>query len=279
MHERAARPGLLPYRLVSLKELTRARILEFLREPEAIFWVFVFPVLLAVALGIAFREPATAGSAGAAVGGGGAGGASGGAPSGRYIDFLIPGLIGLNLMGSSIWGVGFAVVQTRVRKLLKRFAASPMRRSDYLLALVLSRLVFLTLELAALLAAGYFLFHVTVEGSIGALLAVTLVGALSFTGLALLVAARPTTVEAASGWMNFVMLPMWILSGSFFAYDRFPEAVHPAIRALPLTALNDALRAVMNEGASFASTWVELTVLAVWGVLGFGLALRFFRWQ
>lgn len=278
MPERVARPGLLGYRLGSLKELTRARILEFLREPEAIFWVFVFPVLLAVALGIAFREPATAGSAAAAVGAG-TGDASGGAPGGRYIDFLIPGLIGLNLMGSSIWGVGFAVVQTRVRKLLKRFAASPMRRSDYLLALVLSRLVFLSLELAALLAAGYFLFHVTVEGSLGALLAVTFIGALSFTGLALLVAARPTTVEAASGWMNFVMLPMWILSGSFFAYDRFPEAAHPAIRALPLTALNDALRAVMNEGASFASTWVELTVLAVWGVLGFGLALRFFRWQ
>ncbi|HSL83482.1 MAG TPA: ABC transporter permease, partial [Thermoanaerobaculia bacterium] len=265
-----ARPGLLAYRVGSLKELTRARILEFVREPEAIFWVFVFPVLLAVALGIAFREPATADPAAAAVGGGGAGGsgASGGAPSGRYIDFLIPGLIGLNLMGSSIWGVGFAVVQTRVRKLLKRFAASPMRRSDYLLALVLSRLVFLGLELLALLAAGYFLFHVTVEGSIGALLAVTLVGALSFTGVALLVAARPTTVEAASGWMNFVMLPMWILSGSIFSYDRFPEAVHPAIRALPLTALNDALRAVMNEGASFASTWAELGVLAVWGVLG-----------
>ncbi|HEX6198906.1 MAG TPA: ABC transporter permease [Thermoanaerobaculia bacterium] len=278
MPERAARPGLLAYRLGSLKELTRARILEFLREPEAIFWVFIFPVLLAVALGIAFREPATADSAAATVGAG-AGGASGGAPSGRYIDFLIPGLIGLNLMGSSIWGVGFAVVQTRVRKLLKRFAASPMRRSDYLLALVLSRLVFLSLELVALLAAGYFLFHVTVEGSLGALLAVTLIGALSFTGIALLVAARPTTVEAASGWMNFVMLPMWILSGSFFSYDRFPEAVHPAIRALPLTALNDALRAVMNEGASFASTWGELTVLAVWGVLGFALALRFFRWQ
>jgi ABC transporter DrrB family efflux protein len=281
MTERAARPGLLAYRLGSLKELTRARIVEFLREPEAIFWVFIFPVLLAVALGIAFREPATADSAAAAVGAGGGrvSGSSGGAPSGRYIDFLIPGLIGLNLMGSSIWGVGFAVVQTRVRKLLKRFAASPMRRSDYLLALVLSRLVFLSLELVALLAAGYFLFHVTVEGSLGALLAVTLVGALSFTGIALLVAARPTTVEAASGWMNFVMLPMWILSGSFFSYDRFPEAVHPAIRALPLTALNDALRAVMNEGASFASTWGELTVLAVWGVLGFALALRFFRWQ
>lgn len=260
----------LPQRLVPLKELTWARILEFVREPEAIFWVFVFPVLLAVALGIAFREPATAGQAAAATGAG---------SDGRYIDFLIPGLIGLNLMGSSIWGVGFAVVQTRVRKLLKRFAASPMRRSDYLLALVLSRLVFLALELVALLAAGYFLFGVTVEGSLGALLAVTFVGALSFTGLALLVAARPTTVEAASGWMNFVMLPMWVLSGSFFSYARFPEVVHPAIRALPLTALNDALRAVMNEGASFAANWLELTVLAVWGIVSFALALHLFRWQ
>lgn len=279
MTERSAPAGgLLPYRLVALKELTRARILEFVREPEAIFWVFVFPVLLAVALGVAFREPATASQAASAAGAGAGAGGSG-APDGRYIDFLIPGLIGLNLMGSSIWGVGFAVVQTRVRKLLKRFAASPMRRSDYLLALVLSRLVFLALELVALLAAGYFLFGVTVEGSLGALLAVTLVGGLSFTGLALLVAARPTTVEAASGWMNFVMLPMWVLSGSFFTYARFPEPFHPAIRALPLTALNDALRAVMNDGAPFASTWLELAVLAVWGVASFALALRLFRWQ
>lgn len=272
-----SRRRLLPYRLSALKELTRARILEFVREPEAIFWVFIFPVLLAVALGVAFREPATASQAASATGAGA--GAADATGDGRYIDFLIPGLIGLNLMGSSIWGVGFAVVQTRVRKLLKRFAASPMRRSDYLLALVLSRLVFLALELVALLAAGYFLFGVTVEGSLGTLVAVTLVGAFSFTGLALLIAARPTTVEAASGWMNFVMLPMWVLSGSFFSYARFPEAVHPAIRALPLTALNDALRAVMNQGAPFAANWLELVVLAVWGVASFALALRVFRWQ
>lgn len=268
----------LPHRLVlrfhPLLELTRARILEFYREPEAIFWVFLFPVLLAVALGIAFREPATADSASMAVGG-----ADHGGGDGRYIDFLIPGLIGLNLMGSSIWGVGFAVVQTRVRKLLKRFAASPMRRSDYLLALVFSRLLFLAVELVLILAAGYFLFGVTVEGSLAALGMVTLVGGLSFTGIALLISARPTTIEAASGWMNFVMMPMWILSGSFFSYDRFPEVVHPAIRALPLTALNDALRAVMSEGAPLAGTWLEMAVMTFWGLAAFALALRFFRWQ
>lgn len=269
----------LPRRLVlrfhPLLELTRARILEFVREPEAIFWVFLFPVLLAVALGIAFREPDVAEGA-AAVSAGGGGGHTG---EGRYIDFLIPGLIGLNLMGSSIWGVGFAVVQTRVRKLLKRFAASPMRRSDYLLALVLSRLLFLAVELILILAAGYFLFGVTVEGSLATLGFVTLVGGLSFTGIALLVSARPTTIEAASGWMNFVMMPMWILSGSFFSYDRFPEVVHPAIRALPLTALNDALRAVMSDGAPLVGTWLELAVMAVWGVACFALALKVFRWQ
>lgn len=276
-------PRLVPRRLVPLLELTRARILEFVREPEAIFWVFLFPVLLAVALGIAFREPATADSASMAVGGAGqasgAGGADHGGDDGRYIDFLIPGLIGLNLMGSSIWGVGFAVVQTRVRKLLKRFAASPMRRSDYLLALVLSRLLFLAAELVLILAAGYFLFGVTVEGSLATLAFVTLVGGLSFTGIALLVSARPETIEAASGWMNFVMMPMWILSGSFFSYERFPEVVHPAIRALPLTALNDALRAVMSDGAPLVATGLELAVMAAWGVACFALALRFFRWQ
>lgn len=263
-------PELRIRRLPPLLELTRVRLLEFFREPGALFWVFVFPVLLAVALGIAFRSRPQ--EAGAVAAGGG------GTPE-RYIDFLLPGLIGLNLMGSSMWGVGYAIVQTRVRKLLKRFAASPMHRSDYLLALILSRMVFLAAELVALLLAGYLLFGVTVEGSWTALGAVALAGGLSFTGLAVLVGARSTTVESASGWMNFVMLPMWVLSGSFFSYDRFPEAVLPAIRALPLTALNDALREVMNEGLGLGATWPELTVLAVWGIAGFLLALRIFRWH
>ncbi len=350
-----------------LAELTRARLLEFVREPGALFWVFGFPVLLAVALGVAFRNRppeaprvavvaaaedgawlrdtlAAAGgldpvalsraAAEAAVRRGDAemavrleaappaDGAAGrpvlhllydpdrpgvratalavsdaveralgredlatvrrrevAERGGRYIDFLLPGLIGLNLMGSSMWGVGFAIVQSRVRKLLKRFAASPMRRSDYLLSVMLSRLVFLAAELAFLLAAGRLLFGVTVQGSWVALLAVALLGAFSFTGLALLVAARPTSAEAASGWMNFVMLPMWVVSGSFFSSSRFPVWLQPAIRALPLTALNDALRAVMNRGEPLALHGLELAVLAAWGLVAFAVALRIFRWQ
>jgi ABC-type multidrug transport system permease subunit len=342
-----------------LLELTRARIVEFLREPEALFWVFVFPVLLALALGIAFRsrpvdpprvalvvseelaqqaallafvdEPTLVvtrldtAAADTALRKGRvdvvmemAGpdsvvyrydpsredgyaarlaadtalqrllGRSDVAatvdettirPGARYIDFLIPGLVGLNLMGSGMWGIGFSVVVARTRKLLKCFAATPMRRSHYLASYALSRLLFLGLEVVAVVGFGRLVFDVHVQGSILALAVVALAGAGSFAGLGLLVAARPQTVEAVSGWMNLVMLPMWLLSGTFFSYERFPAAVYPAIRALPLTALNDGMRAVMNDGAALWSTWPQLAILIVWGVVSFLVAVRVFRWQ
>ncbi len=347
-----------------LLELTRARLLEFVREPEAVFWVFVFPVLLALALGIAFRsrpqdavrvavvESAPAAPLAAALDadpgiearlvssaaapdavrkgrvdlsveaeredaagelprrllfrfdpsraearlarlsveaalrrargldeGAVARVEEVSAPGSRYIDFLIPGLVGLNLMGSGMYGVGFILVVARTRKLLKRFAATPMRRSHYLLSYGLSRLVFLIVEVAAVVGAGWLLFGVAVRGSWLDLAVISVLGAGSFVGLGLLVAARTKTIEAASGWMNLIQLPMWLLSGTFFSYERFPEAVWPAIRALPLTALNDALRAVMNDGASLASAGVEVLVLLVWGAASFAVALRIFRWQ
>jgi ABC-type multidrug transport system permease subunit len=346
-----------------LVELTRARLLEFVREPEAVFWVFVFPVLLALALGIAFRTrpperlravvvrgtPAAArvaallagapdldvavldaaaaaralrtGRADVVVDAGpdredvplavtyrydlsrAEGRAArlavddaleralGGrdrlgtreepvtAPGTRYIDFLIPGLVGLNLMGSGMWGLGFAVVSARTRKLLKRFAATPMRRSHYLLSFILSRLVGLVLEVAVVVGFGWLLFGVAVRGSILAVAVVALLGALMFAGIGLLVAARPRTIEGVSGWMNLVQLPMWLVSGSFFSYERFPAAAWPLIRALPLTALNDALRAVINDGAPLAATAHELLVMAAWATVSFALALKLFRWQ
>ncbi len=346
-----------------LYELTKSRVLEFVREPEALFWVFVFPVLMAVVLGIAFRNrpvevarvaveqgppgaerlfdqlrrspgvdarllpPAEAeealrkGRVDAIVV------ASGTAPDGRpavtyrfdatrpeslatrhaadealqraagrtdvlatteqpvtepgarYVDFLIPGLVGLNLMGSGMWGIGYSVVVARTRKLLKRFAATPMRRSHYLLSFAFSRLLFLFLEVAAVVAFGWLVFGVKVRGSLLDVAVVSLLGALTFAGLGLLVAARPTTIEAVQGWMNVVMLPMWLLSGTFFSYERFPAVLHPALRALPLTALNDALRAVVNDGASLAARWSEMLVLLAWGLVSFVVALRIFRWQ
>jgi ABC-type multidrug transport system permease subunit len=358
-----------------LLELVLARIREFVREPEAVFWVFIFPVLLALALGIAFRNrpaeklrvavedrvhgasgivdllegsadltpvvlpwgeaserlrtgkveiviglPETAGAASASLVAG-----SEGAPplsvsylydparpesrlarlavdeelqrgmgrvdvaqvrdrivaepGARYIDFLIPGLIGLNLMASGMWGIGFNVVESRTRKLLKLLTATPMRRSHYLLSFMLSRLLFLILEVVALVGFGRLVFGVEVRGSLLALAVILLLGAMSFAGLGLLVASRSRSIEAVSGWMNLVMLPMWLLSGSFFSYSRFPEIMHPLIRLLPLTALNDALRAVINEGASLAASWSEIAVIASWGLVSFAVALRIFRWQ
>jgi ABC transporter DrrB family efflux protein len=197
----------------------------------------------------------------------------------RYIDFLIPGLLGMNLMGSGLWGVGFSVVQARTKGLLKRFLATPMRKGEYLLSYMLSRLVFLVVEVAALIGFGWLVFDVGVRGSLVALGAVTLVGAFSFSGLGLLVASRAKTVEAVSGLMNLVMLPMWILSGTFFSYARFPEAMQPFVKALPLTGLNDALRGVMIDGASLTHVGVPLGVVAVWGSLSFLVALKIFRWR
>ena len=197
----------------------------------------------------------------------------------RYIDFLLPGLIAMNLMGSALWGVGFAVVQERKGKLLRRFAVTPMRQRDFLLSFILSRLVFLVAEVAALIGFGTLAFDVTVEGSVFDFAVVCLVGGLAFTGLSMLVAARTASVEVASGLMNLVMLPMWILSGTFFSYERFPEVLHPALQALPLTALNDGLRAIVNDGAGLGAVLPELGVLALWGVLPFALALKLFRWR
>jgi ABC-2 type transport system permease protein len=338
-----------------LVELTIARLLEFFREPEAVFWVIVFPLALAFALGIAFRaktdEPVYAGvvdGAGAAevraalapvpgisvrlVPGDRADaalrdgevqvivlpgspptyrydatrpesrlarltvdaalqGAAGRADvftagkqrleviGSRYIDWLVPGLLGMNIMGTGMWSIGFSVVFARTRRVLKRLAATPMARRDYLLAQMLARLVFLAVEAGGLLAFAALVFSVPLRGSLITLTVVLLTGASAFSGLGLLVASRARTIEAASGWMNFVMLPMWIVSGVFFSSAHFPAAMQPLIHALPLTALNDALRAVMLDGASAAAIGRELAILGAWAVGCFAIALRVFRWK
>jgi ABC-type multidrug transport system permease subunit len=197
----------------------------------------------------------------------------------RYIDFLIPGILGLNVMGSSMWGVGHSIVHSRRRRVLRRLAATPMRRSHFLLGYIFYRLIFLTWELVALLIFAYLAFGVVPIGSYLSVVTIAVLGTLAFTGLALLVAARIESLEAASGWLNFLMLPSWLLSGTFFAYSRFPEFMHYPIRALPLTALNDAMRAVFNEGATLVDVWSELGILAFWASVSFVIALKTFRWH
>ena len=340
----------------SLWQLTRWRMMGFLREPEAVFWVFAFPVLMALALGIAFRnQGGQKGRAGVEAGPQAAAlvralGASPDLevvtlapdatamalrrgriavlvrgtpaapvitydptrpetrlaflaasdaleraagrrdvaavkadtrvrPGSRYIDFLIPGLIGLNLLGTGMWGVGFPIATARQQKLLKRLIATPMRRGDYLLSLMLARLVWLALEVVAVLGFGILAFGTLVRGSWIGFGLVCLIGALAFSALGLLVAARARTVEAVSGLMNFVMLPMWLLSGSFFSAERFPAFMQPFVQALPLTVVNNTLRAIMNESAGLAACAIPLAILAGWTIVAFAIALRLFRWE
>jgi ABC-type multidrug transport system permease subunit len=346
---------------VSLRELVLVRFKEYYREPEAIFWSFVFPIILAIGLGIAFRDrppeavpvglvtnavAAVSGDSLAAHlqrGGGmtvtrvasedggrellrtgrvallvvpndsavtyvldetrpearlarlladdrlqrGAGRADPVAvgerqvrePGSRYIDFLIPGLLGMNIMGGGMWGIGFSIVDARRKHLLKRLVATPMSRLEYLLSFVLSRLVFLVLEMAVVLGFAMLVFDVPVRGSIVQLGAIALVASLSFAALALLVVSRARTIEAASGLMNVAMLPQWVLSGVFFSSANFPDAAQPIIRALPLTATIDAFRATMLQGAGPSAVTPQLLVLAAWMIVSLALAMRMFRWR
>jgi ABC-type multidrug transport system permease subunit len=200
-------------------------------------------------------------------------------PGSRYIDWLIPGILGMNIMSTGMWGIGFSIAQARWRKLLKLLAASPMRKGEFLLAQMIARLMFLAPEATVPLAFGAFALGMPVIGSIGSIAAVCLIGALAFTSLGLLTASRATTIEAISGILNLSMLPMWILSGVFFSTANFPPAAQPFIQVLPLTALNDALRAVILEGAALAQIGGDLAVLAGWTLMSFVLALFLFRWR
>ena len=199
-------------------------------------------------------------------------------PGGRYIDFLVPGLLGMSLMGGGLWGVGFVIVDMRLRKLLKRFLATPMRRSHFLGGIMISRILFIIPEVLIILTFARLAFGVVIYGNLATLIAIIFLGSLSFAGVGLLVASRANTLETVSGLMNLVMLPMWLLSGVFFSSERFPAVMQPAIKALPLTLLNDALRGVMLEAAPLSSLWPEVAGLAAWGVVTFALALRWFRW-
>ncbi|MBB5341202.1 ABC transporter permease [Tunturiibacter gelidoferens] len=336
----------------SLYQLTMMRFRLFLREPEAIFWIFIFPILLAAGLGIAFRNrPPEVLQVGAttlqltqalnadkgltsitmdeatgtqALATGRilllavqrpdttvyqydstnpdartaklladraiqtAAGRHDALPTqealvhetgSRYIDFVVPGLLGMNLMGSAMWGMGFAIVDARQKKLLKRLVASPMPRWQYLASFLLSRLVMLVVEVAAFLGFARLVFGVPFRGSITQLSLLCILTSLAFSALGLLTASRAKTIEAVSGLMNFVMFPMWIFSGVFFSSTRFPAAVQPLIRALPLTAAIDAMRGNMLQGLSLQQLLAPVAILLAWLIIPFAISLRIFRWR
>ena len=338
--------------LGSLFQLTSVRFRLLLREPEAIFWIFIFPILLAGGLGIAFRNrppdvlpvaattpqltqalaadkglrattmdeqsgahalatgtilllavPETGGvvyryddtnpdartarlvvdrALQAAAGQRDAIHADNQLiheTGSRYIDFVIPGLLGMNLMGSAIWGLGFSIVESRQKKLLKRLVASPMPRWQYLSSFLLSRLVMLIVEVVAFLGFARLAFGVPFRGPLWQLGLLCVLTSLAFSALGLLISSRARTMEAASGLMNLVMLPMWIFSGVFFSSSRFPAIIQPFVRILPLTAANDAFRANMLQGVGLDHLGVPVAILLAWLIVPFVVALRIFRWR
>jgi len=200
-------------------------------------------------------------------------------PGNSYVDFLVPGLLAMGLMGGGLWGVGYAIVDMRIRKLLKRLMATPMRRTHFLIAMMTSRLVFMIPQIILLIVFSYFLFGVQVHGNWFSILLIIILGAIEFAAIGLLVASRANTMETASGLMNLVMLPMWTLSGIFFSYERFPEIVQPVIKLLPLTPVIDALRALMMDGKSIVTLSTEIAVIGAWSVIPFVIALAIFRWN
>jgi ABC-type multidrug transport system permease subunit len=197
----------------------------------------------------------------------------------RYIDFLVPGLLGMNLMGSAIWGMGFSIVDSRQKKLLKRLVASPMPRGQYLASYLLSRLAMLVIEVVGFLGFARLVFGVPFRGSMWQLGFLCVLTSLAFSALGLLVASRARTMEAASGLMNLVMLPMWVLSGVFFSATRFPAVMQPLVRALPLTAAIDAMRGNMLQGTNLGRLTPQMGILLVWLVVPFAISLRIFRWR
>jgi ABC-type multidrug transport system permease subunit len=197
----------------------------------------------------------------------------------RYIDFVIPGLIGMNIMGSTVWSLGYSIVDARRRRLLKRLIATPMSRAQYLLSFLISRLALLVIEVAVILGFAMAVFGVPLRGSLLQVGLIAILGVFAFGGLGLLIASRATTIEGASGLMNAVMLPMWVLSGVFFSAEHFPAVVQPLIQALPLTATIDAMRATMLRGDGMLQVGPELAVLALWGAICGAIALRVFKWR
>jgi ABC-type multidrug transport system permease subunit len=197
----------------------------------------------------------------------------------RYIDWLFPGILGMNIMGTGIWGIGFAIADMRQKNLVRRMLVTPMRRDAFLVSFLSSRMAFLFAELAAVGGFGFVVLGVPLRGTVGGFLALCVLGMLTFAAIGILTVCRARTIEGASGLMNLVVMPMWLLSGVFFSYERFPEFIHPFIKALPLTALNDALRANALEGAGLLEVLPEVGIMAAWTIASFALAIKLFRWE
>lgn len=196
----------------------------------------------------------------------------------RYIDFLIPGLLALGVMNSSLWGTGWAITELRIKKLLRGMIATPMSRAEFLGSFFITRLLISLVEAVVLIAFARLVFSVKIQGSVPALLCLHFAGNAAFSGIAVFASSRAQSTQVANGIINALTLPMMVVSGIFFSYHNFPDIAIPVIERLPLTLFADSLRLVFNEGAGVLQILPASVGLAVVGLVFFLTGLRIYKW-
>jgi ABC-2 type transport system permease protein len=196
----------------------------------------------------------------------------------RYIDFLIPGLLALGAMNSLLWGISYALIEMRSKKLMRRMVATPMKKSEFLISFFVARLSIAIIEALILCTFAYFYFRISLQGSFLALATIFLAGNIAFSGLAILISSRTANSRIGTGLINMVTMPMMILSGIFFSYYNFPDFAIPIIQKMPLTMMADSMRAVFIEGAGIKQIAVNSSVLTALGTCCFLIGLKIYKW-
>lgn len=200
----------------------------------------------------------------------------------KRIDFILPGQLGFSLLSSGVFGVAFVFLNLRQTMVLKRFFATPIKRTYIVLGEALARLVFALMGALIIILTGRFALGFTlVHGflTVVNMLILSAIGLVVFMGFGFLVSGVAKTESAVPPLANIVTLPQFLLAGTFFAISVFPKWLQPISKALPLTYLNDALRKVAFDGAPLYMLGKEIGILALWGVVVYALAIKFFRWE
>lgn len=197
----------------------------------------------------------------------------------RYVDWVAPGVLGMNMMFACLFGIGYVIVRYRKNGYLKRLNATPLRAFEFLIAQLLSRLALILIVNIGVFAACRALLDLRMEGAYLDLLVITALGAFSMIAMGLVVSARIASEELAGGILNVISTPMMVVCGVFFSMDGAPRALQLAAECLPLTHLLTAARAVMLDGAGLADLGYPLAVMAAQSVLFLGLGAALFKWR
>jgi ABC-2 type transport system permease protein len=200
----------------------------------------------------------------------------------KTIDFILPGQLGFSLLSSGVFGVAFMFYSLRNTLVLKRFFATPIRRPYIVLGEGLSRVLFQLLTAVVIISLGYFMFGFTLVHGFETfleMLVLSFIGLLVFMGFGFIISGIATSDSSIPPLANIITLPQFLLAGTFFSIDRFPSWLQPISRVLPLTHLNNAMRAVAFEGMHLWDVKMEIGILILWGIAAYAVAIKVFRWE